>query len=177
MRPHRSEWIVVAGLVAAFLVFNLATFNWYPAVWCDEVSYAEPAVNSVKYGSLTTLVFNFGQPDAFPAYCPLYTLTLVPWLTVTGTTVLAVRSWNLTLMALLSFLVWIASWRLSLVRTPLARCLIVPLLHLGYGMSFAYRCSRPDILGAVSIVLLVLALGLKKNGVRNVAVVAIGVAM
>src|SRR5437763_299674 len=93
LTPSFSEWAGVRLICAAFLAFNLATYSYYPAVWIDEVSFAEPAVNLVKYGAFTTTVFQFQPFNTFPVVnCPLYMFCLAPWLTMAGTTVLVVRS-------------------------------------------------------------------------------------
>lgn len=164
-----AEWLAVLCLIALFLAFNLATSDSYPTVWCDEVLFSEPAINLVKHGSFTTTVWEYNHANTFPVVnCPLYPMALVPWLAVTGTTVLAVRSLNYTLMAVAAFLIWRASWRFALVRSAWARLLMVAILHLGYGMSFSYRCSRPDILGLVCLLLLLFALAIRDRGRREV---------
>src|SRR5258705_11160182 len=48
--PERSEWLGILLLIGGFLIFNLLTCNLYPAVWCDEVWFSEPAVNLVTHG-------------------------------------------------------------------------------------------------------------------------------
>src|SRR6266849_1639346 len=97
-RPPGWEWPAAIGLIAAFLAFNLATYNMYPEVWCDELWFSEPALNLIHYGSFTTMVYQFQDPGTFPALnCPLYLMAVAPWLKLAGTTVLAVRSFNYTL--------------------------------------------------------------------------------
>jgi hypothetical protein len=168
LRPSRQEWFWVLLLLGGLFLFNLATCNFYPAVWCDEILFSEPAINRVQYGSYTTLSYEFQPPGTFPIVnCPLYSLTLVPWLSVAGTSLLAVRSCNYTLMALAAFLCWNASWRLGLVRSASARLLLLLVLHSGYGMTFSYRCCRPDILGMVSLMLLLLTFKIGHRGLRE----------
>ncbi|HWX18525.1 MAG TPA: hypothetical protein VN578_01340 [Candidatus Binatia bacterium] len=172
LRPALSEWTWVLALLGGFFAFNLATYNLYPAVWCDEPYFSEPAVNLVKYGSFTTRVWQFSPLNTFPTVnCPLYLLAQVPWLALLGTSLLAVRAFNYALMAIAAFLVWRASWRFGLVRSSWARLLMIPALHLGYGMSYSYRCSRPDILGMVCVLLLLLAFGLTRPRLRDLCLV------
>jgi hypothetical protein len=172
LRPAFSEWIWVLALLASFFAFNLATYNLYPAVWCDEPYFSDSAVNLVQYGSFTTRVWQFAPRNTFPSLnCPLYLLAQVPWLTIMGTSLLAVRSFNYALMTIAAFLVWRASWRFGFVRSSWARILMIPALHLGYGMSYSYRCSRPDILGMVCVLLLMLAFGLTRPRFRNLCLV------
>ncbi len=168
--PKWERWSALL-IICVFLIFNLVTYIDYPEVWCDEIWFSEPAVNAVKYGSFTTMVYQFQPAGTFPAInCPLYLISLIPWLSITGTTVLAIRSFNYFLMAIAAALAWIVAWRFGLVKKPGHRLLMVVLLHLGYGMSFAYRCSRPDIIGLVCQLLLLLSLTLKRRGPRDVCI-------
>src|SRR5205807_1856881 len=114
------------------------------------VWWSEPAVNWVTNGSFTTSVWQ-GQPaNTFPTInCPLYMLALAPWLSLFGASVLAIRSFNYALLGIAAFLLWLISWRFGLVRKAGTRLLMVALIHLGYGISFAYRSSRPDVLGLI----------------------------
>jgi len=161
------EWILVVLLITALFAFDLVTSNYYPAVWCDEVLFSEPAVNRVQHGSFTTTVWEYQPANTFPVInCPLYPLALVPWLAAIGTSLLAVRTFNYALMALSSFLLWVAAWRFGIVKMPKARLLMLGLFHFGYGMSFSFRCSRPDILGLSSLLLLFLAFRIEHSRVR-----------
>ena len=136
--------------------------------------FSEPAINRVQSGSYTTISYEFQPPNTFPTVnCPLYSLSLVPWLSAAGTSLLAVRSWNYALMALAAFLCWNASWRFGLVRSCSARLLLLLVLHLGYGMTYSYRCCRPDILGLVSLLLLLLTFRVKHRGLREFCLAAL----
>jgi hypothetical protein len=158
-RPARSEWLGLFLLLLGFGIFNLLTCNYYPTIWGDEVWFAEPAVNKVTYGTFITRIWQLQPFNTFPVVnCPLYTMTLVPWLTLTGTSILAVRSLNYVLMGTTGFLFWLALWRFGWVRSAKLRLLAVAALHLGYGMSYCYRCSRPDMLGLNCLLLLLLSL-------------------
>jgi hypothetical protein len=171
-KPSSSEWLVMFLLLGGLLVLHLATYNLYPAVWCDEVSFAEPAANLVTYGSFTTLVWQHQPLNTFPTVnCPLYPMLLVPWLWVFGPSLLAVRALNYALMTLAAFLVWVVTWRFSIIRVPWLRVITIVTLCLGYGMSYAYRTSRPDILGFVLLLLLILSFSIHKRRWRALALV------
>jgi hypothetical protein len=173
-KPARWEFVSVLLLICSFFAFNLATYDYFSAVWCDEVSFSEPAINKILHGAYTTTVWEFNPINTFPVVnCPLYGLSLVPWLAVSGTSLVAVRSFNYFLIGLAAYLSWMISWRFRLARTPLPRLLLVPMVHLGYGMSFAYRCSRPDILGLVCLLLLVLAFGIRRPSTRLLCLAAL----
>jgi len=157
-RPSRAEVVVVLGLLAVILAFNVWTYNWYPTVWTDEVLWSEPAINLVKTGHFTTSVWQLQPADTFwAAQSPLYCFALSGWLRFAGTSLLAVRSFNFVLVSFAAFLAWVTLWRYRLVATPLRRIFIVPLLLFGYGISFAYRSARPDMAGMVSLLGLLLA--------------------
>jgi hypothetical protein len=172
--PPKWEFAVVLLVILAFLGFSLATYIDYPEVWCDEIWFSEPAVNFAHGGSFTTMVWQYQEPGTFPVVnCPLYLVALVPWLSLAGTTVLAVRSFNYALMGIAAFLVWVVSWRFNLVKSSIQRLLILPLLYLGYGMSFSYRCSRPDILALICLLLLLLAFLIRSQPLRNACLVVL----
>lgn len=163
--------------LGGFFVFSLATCNYYPAVWCDEILYSEPAINLVRHGSYTTDAYEFQPPGTFPIVnCPLYGMSLAPWLAAFGTNLLAVRSFNYALMALGIFLCWSASWRFGLVRSSFLRLLMLLVLCSGYGMSYSYRCSRPDILGMVCLLLLLLAHKIRRPHLRGLCLVGLAAA-
>jgi hypothetical protein len=162
--PTVREWTWVLFLTAALFVFDLLTYNLYPAVWCDEVLFSEPAINFVQHGSFTTTVWEFQPGNTFPVVnCPLYSLALVPWLSITGTSLLAVRSFNHAFFAMATVLLWMVSWRFKLVNNASARILMVNLFHFGYGMSYSFRCSRPDILGLNCLLILLLSFKVERG--------------
>jgi hypothetical protein len=172
-RPPKWEWFGVIVLIAGLMIFNLATYNYFPTVWCDEVAYSEPAINKILYGSYTTTVWEFNPINTFPIVnCPLYGMALVPWLTAVGTSLVAVRSFNYMLMGLAAFLCWTISWRFGLVKSSLARLLMVGMLHFGYGMGFAYRSCRPDVLGLVCLLSLVFVFGIRRHSLQQFCIAA-----
>lgn len=168
--PERWEWLVVAGLLAVGMLFNLNTFNLYPTVWADEVLWSEPAINLVKTGHFTTSVWQFQRAGSFwAAQSPLYCFGLAGWMKIIGTDLLAARSFNFALVSLGIFLTWFATWHCKLIFRPSLRILAVPLLLCGYGMSFAFRCSRPDIAGMICLLCLALAFFIRHDKLRPVA--------
>src|ERR1700704_524671 len=109
---RRFEWLSVIGLLLFFLAFNLATYNYYPTVWTDEVTFSEPAINLIQTGHFTTTTWQFQPANTFwGVNSPLYSLALSGWLRMTGTSLLAVRSFNFVLTAFAAFLLWMAAWK------------------------------------------------------------------
>ena len=143
---------------AAFYLLNFITLGLYPVVWADDILWTEPAINLIRTGHFTTSVFQMQPADTFwAAQSPLYPLVLSLWLRVTGFSLVAIKSFNLLLVLAAAFLAWMAAWKFRLVNRPWARMAIVPLIWMGYGMSFAYRSSRPDMAGLISLLALWLA--------------------
>src|ERR1041385_4399975 len=176
--PRDWEWLWISAILIALLGFDLATYDYFPAVWVDDISFSEPAINFAKYGHYTTTVWQFQPPNTFPAVnCPGYLLALGPWLKLFGTTLRAARSFNYVLMALASFLIWCCARRFRLVASGALRVALVLVIHLSYGLSFSYRCSRPDMLGLVCLLLLVLAFGLRQSRWREIAVLGLSGAL
>jgi len=166
--------MAVSALLVFLLGFDLVTFNRVPTVWCDDVSFTEPAINLLLHGSYTTTVWQFQPPNTFPSVnCPLYSQLLVGWLWVFGTTLLAVRAFNYFLMGLASLLFWLLLHGFKLVQSARWRIALVTVFHLGYGISFAYRCSRPDTLGLVLTLGLALLFAVKASRLRNAGLLAV----
>jgi hypothetical protein len=150
MRPSgmRRETAWLCALVVAFVAVNLATGTRYPAVWVDEVQFADPAINLVSGHGFTSSVWVKQDAAAFWAgNVPLYTGLLAAWLKVTGVSVLAVRSLNFVLMPLVAIVVWAFARRSGLVPDARARLLLVGLLLTGHALTFSFRMGRYDVLG------------------------------
>jgi len=177
-RPSSREWSVVFFLLAACLIFNMATCRLYPAEWSDEVSYSEPAVNFAQTGSFTTRVWAYQPVNTFPVTnCPLYPMSLAVWLSLVGTSLLAVRAFNYALAGGVVFLSWVCSWKSGLVRRPASRLALVLLMELGYGVSTAFRSSRPDMLAAFLLLLLALSFGIGHQRWRTAGMIFLAAAI
>ena len=160
--PRRAEWLAATGLLLAFWGFHAATYNWYPSVWCDEVSYSEPAINLAQHRGFTTSVLQLQPSGTFWAVNPpLYGLLLAGWVRITGASLLGVRSFNFTLFAVAGLLLWLATWRFKLVRSAPLRLALIALMELGYGITLASRSARPDVLGMLCLLLLFLAFSIR----------------
>src|SRR5690349_7014889 len=104
-------------LILAFLIFNLVSYNYYPAVWCDEAFYSEPAVNFSQTGSFHTYV-SYVQPSGTfsVANTPGYFLAQGPWIKIFGGSLLAIRSFNYVLMASATAFLCLAMHRFGFVK-------------------------------------------------------------
>src|SRR4051812_18918116 len=158
IKPSSAEWLAVLSLICGMFILNICTYRLYAAVWADDVLWSEPAINLARTGHFTTSVWYLQPAGTFwAAQSPLYPLTLSLWVRLAGSSLLAVRSFNLFLVTIAAFLVWTTAWRFRLVLKPIGRLGVVALTFLGYGLSFSYRCSRPDIAGMICLLGLALA--------------------
>jgi hypothetical protein len=172
------EWLGVSVLLALLFVFDLLTFNISPTVWEDEVSFTEPAINYVMHGSYTSTVWQFQPLNAFPSVnCPLYTQSIIGWLSLFGTNVLAVRSFNYFLMGVSCLLFWRLLCRFNLVPSVWWRLAFVTVFHFGYYISYMYRSSRPDTLGLCLTLVLVWLFTVQPVRARNFGLLVVSVAL
>lgn len=165
--PSR-EWVGVLAITLLALGFNLLTYDLFPTVWCDDVSFSEPAFNFALYGSYTTTVWQFQPLNTFPVVnCPLYPMLLAGWLWVFGADLFSVRALNYVLISVAGLLFWQMLLRFKLVHSARWRMALMAAFYSGFGISFAYRCSRPDPLGIVLTLVLVLLFSVRCPRARS----------
>jgi len=150
-------WLAV--LLATWFAVNLATLERSPAVWRDEVMFAEPAVRFLQGHGFT--VTSWPAPAGTPAVFngPLYSLLLVPWLAAWGIGPVAARSLGLVLAAASAVLLWRLALGLGVVRSGLWRLVGVVVLLCGSGVAWGYRSGRYDPLGVLLLTVLVWTVG------------------
>jgi hypothetical protein len=174
--PHLEViWLVI--ITGFLLLLDVATYNDFPAVWVDDISFSEPGINFAKYGDFTTTVWQFQPPNTFPIVnCPAYCQAVAVWQKLFGTTLFSVRIFNYTLISVAGILLWVILRRTRLVDSPLLRLVLIATVHLGYGISFSYRSSRPDILGLICLLLIILALGIRRPRMKDFCLLGLGAA-
>ncbi|MGD9688336.1 MAG: hypothetical protein AB7K52_04795 [Phycisphaerales bacterium] len=143
--PSRPFPLLALALIAAFSLLNLLTAERLPIVWLDEVMFADPAITYLQgFGFTTTSWPTQRAGETYGSNSPLYTILLIPWVDLFGVSPTGIRSINILFMALVALV------GLRLVRAftswPWADAAWVILLYGGYGVSFAYRSGRYDIM-------------------------------
>lgn len=173
-----SREVGVALIITlVLLAMDFGSFAVYPTSWCDEVSFAEPAINLATQGNFETAVWPAQPAGTFwTANTPLYPVVLAGWVKCFGQSLLAVRSLNYLLISIASLGIWFLARRFQLSSKPNVRLLLIPLVHLGYGVSFAYRSCRPDILGLIIFIAYACSLGCSKPARRYVLCAVCGIA-
>jgi len=173
----RFEPALVALLLLAFMAINFTTSTHYPTPWGDEAFFADPATNyATGHGFVSTVdVCGDSTPHTFFACnVPFYSYVLGNWIRVFGFSVLSTRALNYILFPLAAWVLWGATRRLNLIRTPRARLLFLLLICLGYGDSFIFRTVRYDCLGLLLLALALLAYSLRSRSMRLATIAAIG---
>ncbi len=152
----KHRWLLL--LCAAFLLVNAATLSRYPAVWVDEIQFADPAMNLASGSGFTSTAW-FAQDSTgfFAGNTPLYPLVLAGWLRLLGVSQYTERLLNLVLFVAFALLVRFILKRTGLVASEGWRLAVVALLMTGHSMAFSYRSGRYDVLGMLLFALAVLA--------------------
>jgi hypothetical protein len=133
--------------LSGFMSLSIATASRYPYVWIDEVSYADPAINYVNgFGFTSSCWYQQPSTAVFAGNVPGYSALMVLWLRLVGTSLLAVRSFAVVLMALACILIWYAAARSGMVRNARYRLLLVAVVATDYSIIFSYAGARPDVL-------------------------------
>lgn len=123
--------------------------------WIDEVMFIDTPMHYVKgMGWNTHAWYSIAGQPPFLLYPPLYSMTLVPWMLIFGTSILACRSLNIVITlligwGLLSILKQLTP-KLSLAQIML---LTASLWCVG-DMVYMYNNGRPDLMGAFILVLI-----------------------
>ncbi|MBK8598546.1 MAG: hypothetical protein IPN83_23820 [Holophagales bacterium] len=169
------ERVLLLLLVGAVLGANLLTAARYPAVWVDEIQFADPAVNFVLGNGFTSSVWvKQGAHETFAGNAPLYPVLLAGWLSVFGVSATAVRSLNYVLVSLLSVLVHTLLSRSERVRSAWLRLGAAALVLTAHGMTFSYRMGRYDTLGMVWLAVAALLWDAPRSGGRLAGLFAVG---
>jgi len=128
----------------AFLVTNLATAERYPCVWIDEVMFADPAVRLVAGQGWTSSSWYIQDSSGFWAgNAPLHSLALVPWISIFGESIRAVRSINYVLILMAVAVLWLTARRVGITK-PALRLLLVVVVLTSYAVIFGFRSGRSD---------------------------------
>ena len=152
---NRVERLVY--LCLSFLMMGLAMSHiTNMAPWVDEVMFTDTAMHFVNGKGWTTYAwYSVAKQDPFLLYPPLYSMIMVLWMSVFGTTLIACRSMNLTITLLIGWGILRICKQLGTQLSIKQIGLLVLLLWCTDNMIYMYSNGRPDLLGAVILVLIV----------------------
>lgn len=169
----RWPWGVVLIVCAAALAINLITIDRSPAVWQDEVMFADPAINLATGHGFRTSAWMQAEDKTFAGNSPLYPLLLAGWLKAVGLvrpdaviSPAAVRSLNYLLMTVTVGVICLAAWRAGAVRSRLGAGLLATVLWGAWATTFSYRSGRYDVLGMLLVAAIFLAATIVRRPVR-----------
>lgn len=153
-RLSHSNWFY---FILSFVMMDIAYSSLTNMVpWVDEVMFTDTPIHYVKgMGWTTHAWYSVAHQDPFLLYPPLYSMVMVLWMNIFGTTLIACRSLNLVVMLLIGCgLLRICRQmgiRMSLVHVSL----LIVLLWRTDDMINMYSNGRPDLLGAAILVFIV----------------------
>lgn len=143
--------------ILSFVMMVIAYFgltNMTP--WVDEVMFTDTPMHYVKgMGWTTHAWYSVARQDPFLLYPPLYSMVMVLWMNIFGTTLVACRSLNLIVMMSIGWGLIRICKELGLKMTMTQVILLVVLLWRTDDMIYMYSNGRPDLLGAAILVFIV----------------------
>ena len=93
---HSCGLYLILSFVMMGLAMSILT-NMTP--WVDEVMFTDTPMHYVKgMGWTTHAWYSVAHQDPFLLYPPLYSMAMVLWMNIFGTTLMACRSLNLIVM-------------------------------------------------------------------------------
>ena len=140
--------------ILSFVMMGLAMsglINVTP--WVDEVMFTDTPMHYVKgMGWTTHAWYSVAHQDPFLLYPPLYSMAMVLWMNIFGTTLMACRSLNLIVMISIGWGILRICRQLGLRMSWAQVVLLVVLLWRTDDMIYMYSNGRPDLLGAAILI-------------------------
>ena len=123
--------------------------------WIDEVMFIDTPMRYVKGAGWTTHSwYSIANQEPFILYPPLYSIILVPWMKVFGTSIFACRSLNVAITLFIGWGLIRILQQLNLKISIIQILLLIILLWCTNDMVFMYSNGRPDLMGALFLILI-----------------------
>jgi hypothetical protein len=123
--------------------------------WIDEVMFIDTPMRYVKgMGWTTHSWYSIANQEPFMLYPPQYSMALVAWMKIVGTSILACRSLNVVITLFIGWAMIRILQQLNLKISITQILLLIMLLWYTSDMVFMYRNGRPDLMGALFLVLI-----------------------
>lgn len=123
--------------------------------WIDEVMFIDTPMNYVKgMGWTTHSWYSIANQEPFMLYPPLYSMILVPWMTAFGTSIFACRSLNVVITLFIGWGLIKVLQQLNQKISIIQILLLLIILWYTSDMVFMYSNGRPDLMGALFLVLI-----------------------
>lgn len=149
-----NHYLIAIILSICYIILNILTIDQV-APWIDECMFADTPFHFLKYGTWDTFCWYAGGNQLpFSTYPPLFQILEVGWMSIFGMSLISFRSFNfvITLFLVLSIMKLLKKIGLNL---SIFSTSVITLLVWGTSeMAFMYRDGRPDLLGALIVVIL-----------------------
>ncbi len=142
--PPKLGYGGAIAVTVACLLLNFITLTRSPTAWMDEISYADPGIRLAAGEGFTSAVwYSQNETTFFAGNVPLHPAFIAGWVSLFGESMFSVRSGNLFLMVVASWLVFALVCKVS--RTYWTGWLAMVLTWSLPGILFSYRSGRPDV--------------------------------
>lgn len=176
-RGDGLPWSALLAELAAVLLLLMVFVTAATAVssrgspHADEVMDGERAINIVHGSGPISFAHPQDAPGARSAsVAPAYDYALAGWLGLWGISRIAVVSFNVVIVAVVTLALWGFLYRTALVRQARLRLLAAALLPLLPALSVIYSTNRYDSIGMLALTLACLSLTIRAPGVRRMAI-------
>ena len=123
--------------------------------WIDEVMFVDTPMRYVRGAGWTTHSwYSIANQEPFMLYPPLYSMILVPWMKVFGTSVFLCRSLNVIITLFIGWGMIRILRQLNQEVSSFQILLLIIILWCTNDMVFMYSNGRPDLMGALLLVLI-----------------------
>ena len=124
--------------------------------WIDEVMFTDTPMHYMKGMGWTTFAwYSVAKQDPFLLYPPLYSMIMVVWMKIFGTTLIACRSLNLLITMIIGIGILRICRQLGQKVSVIQIGMLIMLLWCTDDMTYMYSNGRPDLLGAAVLVFIV----------------------
>lgn len=150
------DLVLFSLITSIFFIINVLTIDWFPEVWMDEVSYIDPAINLYLGNGFTSSSWaNQASTSFWASNSPLHQILLYIWVNLFGVSIVSVRLINFFFVGASVYILLSALIQSKLINKSFPKIAIITLFYCGAGISYIYRCGRPDgitiLLAIVSI--------------------------
>ena len=161
-------WLVIGVIAAVFVCVNVATATWV-LPWTDEVMQIDAGVNLyLGNGWASTAWQSQSAQEFWAANNPLFALYIFAWVSVFGFSLVTVRSANLALALLITWLLVDTARRARLVESKFGLLFMALLLLCSDPLAFVYRSGRADLITMLVMTLVFRVYALARPGVKRV---------
>jgi hypothetical protein len=161
-----AAWLLAAAVSLLIYIQSRTFMSVLP--WTDEVMQIDAAVNLyLGKGWVSTAWQSQSQLEFWSANNPLYTAIMYVWISAFGFTPLIVRSLNVALAFIVTWVIVDTCRRARWIRSSGGVLLLAALLITDDALSFVYRSGRADLVTMLVVAILFRAFVLVESPQRR----------